>query len=115
MIFQGLLGERFGHATEMILSAAPPGLWLDCKVAASILHGLKTVAVYGVYGAIGWTLMSGSASGDATFAEGSWKVMLGLLVFCLLGLMLWNWFSPRALPPFDHRIQLSATRSRLSH
>lgn len=92
MIFQGLLGERFGHATEMILSAAPPGLWLDCKVAASILHGLKTVAVYGVYGAIGWTLMSGSASGDATFAEGSWKVMLGLLVFCLLGLMLWNWF-----------------------
>lgn len=92
MIFQGLLGERFGHATEMILSAAPPRLWLDCKVAAAILHGLKTVVVYGVYAAIGWMLMSGSASGNATICEGSWKVILGLLVFCLLGLALWNWF-----------------------
>lgn len=92
MIFQGLLGERFGHATEMILGAAPPELWLDCKVAASILHGLKTVAVYGTYAAIGWILMSGSTGGIAAFREDGWKVILCLLAFCFLGLALWNWF-----------------------
>ncbi|HIE0126567.1 ABC transporter permease [Stenotrophomonas maltophilia] len=92
MLFQGLLGERFAHVTEMILSAGPPGFWLDCKVAASILHGMKTVAVYGIYAFFAWMLMSGSSGVFSGAPDRSWALIVGLLTFCFLGLMLWNWF-----------------------
>ncbi len=92
MLFQGLLSERFAHVTEMILSASPPGFWLDCKVAASICHGMKTITIYGVYAAFAWMLMSGSTSMFADISGRSWGLVVGLLAFCFLGLMLWNWF-----------------------
>ncbi|WP_254051525.1 MULTISPECIES: ABC transporter permease [unclassified Stenotrophomonas maltophilia group] len=92
MLFQGLLSERFAHVTEMILSASPPGFWLDCKVAASICHGMKTITIYGVYAAFAWMLMSESTSMFADISGRSWGLVVGLLAFCFLGLMLWNWF-----------------------
>ncbi|WP_254057366.1 ABC transporter permease [Stenotrophomonas sp. ZAC14A_NAIMI4_1] len=92
MLFQGLLSERFAHVTEMILSASPPGFWLDCKVAASICQGMKTITIYGVYTAFAWMLMSGSTSMFADISGRSWGLVAGLLAFCFLGLMLWNWF-----------------------
>ncbi|AWH51946.1 ABC transporter permease [Stenotrophomonas sp. ESTM1D_MKCIP4_1] len=92
MLFQGLLGERFAHVTEMILSASPPGFWLDCKVAASICHGMKTITIYGVYAAFAWMLMSGSTSVFADISGRSLVLVVGLFAFCFLGLMLWNWF-----------------------
>jgi len=92
MLFQGLLSERFAHVTEMILSASPPGFWLDCKVAASICHGMKTITIYGVYAAFAWMLISGSTSMFADISGRSWGLVVGLLAFCFLGLMLWNWF-----------------------
>lgn len=92
MLFHGLLAERFASATEMILSATPPGFWLDCKVSAAILHGLKTVTVYGAYALAGWVLVSGSTMGPIHLPDNSWAIASSLLAFCLFGLLLWNWF-----------------------
>lgn len=92
MLFHGLLAERFASATEMILSATPPGFWLDCKVAAAILHGLKTITVYGAYAMAGWALLSDSAADPIHFPDDGWVTVSSLAAFCLFGLMLWNWF-----------------------
>lgn len=92
MIFNGLLDERFGHATEMILTASPAGFWLDCKVASSILHGLKTLGVYGSYSAAGWALINGVSGEIALLPDGFASMLPGALAFCVLGLLLWNWF-----------------------
>ncbi|HEL3751599.1 TPA: ABC transporter permease [Stenotrophomonas maltophilia] len=92
MLFNGLLGERFGHATEMILSAVPACFWLDCKVTSSILHGLKTIAVYGTYSLVGWILFQGSLGDQILPTAGFAAFLASLFAFCLLGLTLWNWF-----------------------
>lgn len=91
MIFHGLLTERFTAATEMILSATPAGFWLDCKVAASILHGLKLMLLYGLYAAAGWMLISDVLFASLHLADHSPTHLPLLLLFSLCGLLLWNW------------------------
>lgn len=91
MIFHGLLTERFTAATEMILSATPPVFWLDCKVAASIMHGLKLMVLYGLYATAGWMLISDVTFASVPFADHSLTHLPLILLFSLCGLLLWNW------------------------
>lgn len=91
MLFTGLLNERFGKATEMIISAMPAEHWLEVKVAAATLHGIKTILVYGLFSAL-------AAASMGVVDKNLWREMwrngpqlMWLAVYCVAGLMVWNW------------------------
>lgn len=92
MVFHGLVAERFGKTTGMILSAVDAHVWLDAKIVASTLHGLKTIILYGIYTVIGLMLLGFVESTLLHEFRRNIPTLLLVVIFCVAGLALWNWF-----------------------
>ena len=90
VILQGVVNEKFGRISEMVLSAIPARTWIDGKLIAATLHGIKTTLVYSMYGALA-ALVLGFVTTEV-LAEGVVNVttLLGTLGGCALGLLFWS-------------------------
>ncbi len=90
IILQGISGEKFGRISEMILTAIPPKVWIDGKLIAATLHGLKTIVTYSLYSAV-VAIILGLVSQSALVQILSNSALLStVLLLCTLGLLLWN-------------------------
>ncbi|CBA15222.1 ABC transporter permease [Xanthomonas albilineans] len=92
MLVQGIAGEKFGRISEMVLTALPAQIWLDGKVIAATLHGLKTIVTYAIYTSLAVVVM-GFVKISVFVDLLAQSNMVGLLVLiCILGLCFWNCF-----------------------
>jgi len=90
VIMQGIAGEKFGRISEIVLAAISPAVWIDGKVIAAGLHGLKTIVSYAVYGVTAAVVLGiiDISQVHATARDGSHLLMA--LVSGGLGLLLWS-------------------------
>lgn len=92
LLFQTITGEKNHRVSEVVLSCIPAQAWIDGKVAAITLIGLKTILLYLFYITIGAAVLTErtgiiGASGLLSFATVGWVAL-----FSLAGLVLWNSF-----------------------
>ena len=90
LIMQGIAGEKFGKISEIVLAAITPAVWLDGKIIAAGLHGLKTIAAYAAYGIITSVLLGVIEASDIYAATGSWAHLSIAIASGALGLLLWS-------------------------
>ncbi|KLD76052.1 ABC transporter permease [Xanthomonas hyacinthi] len=92
MLVQGIAGEKFGRISEMVLTALPAQTWLDGKIIAATLHGLKTIVTYAIYTSLAAVVM-GFVQLSVVVDLLAQSSIVGLLVLiCVLGLCFWNCF-----------------------
>lgn len=91
-ILTGITSEKQLRVTESVLAAIPPQAWIDGKIAGITLYSLASLVTLiggslilaaGAYFSSGFTLPSAAVRP---------AVLLVLLVFTVLGLLLWNAF-----------------------
>lgn len=89
VIVHGMAGEKSGKICEMVLSAIPVAVWVDGKLIAATLHGLKAVLIYSAYGAVAAVVMGlvGSAEVVELAQYVPWAVMIA--VICVTGVLFW--------------------------
>lgn len=106
IIMQGIAGEKFGRISEIILAAISPAVWIDGKIIAAGLHGLKTMVSYAAYGVtaavvlgiIDMSQVYATARGGShllmALASGALGLLLWSLIFSLASALLPNSTSP---------------------
>ncbi|HJU38096.1 MAG TPA: ABC transporter permease, partial [Tahibacter sp.] len=92
LMFQTITGEKNHRVSEVVLSCIPAQAWIDGKVAAITLVGLKTILLYLFYITVGAAVLTErtgivGASGLLSFTTVGWVAL-----FSLAGLVLWNSF-----------------------
>ena len=90
IIMQGIAGEKFGRISEIILAAITPAVWIDGKIIAAGLHGLKTMVCYAAYGTIAATMLGIVNMSHVYAAARDWPHLLIALASGALGLLLWS-------------------------
>jgi ABC-2 type transport system permease protein len=90
VILHGVIGERFGRICEMVLATMPASTWIDGKLIAATLHGLKTTLLYSLYGAIAAILLGMVSFAQLTPLLADGRTMLTSLFIAGLGLVFWN-------------------------
>lgn len=90
IIMQGIAGEKFGRISEIILAAITPAVWVDGKIIAAGLHGLKTMACYATYGTIAATMLGIVNMSHIQAVARDWPQLLMALASGALGLLLWS-------------------------
>lgn len=106
IIMQGIAGEKFGRISEIVLAAITPAVWIDGKMIAAGLHGLKTVVSYAAYGVTAATILGiidishiYAAARDGhhlliALASGALGLLFWSLIFALASTLLPNSTSP---------------------
>lgn len=92
LLFQTISGEKSQRVSEVVLSCIPAQTWIDGKVLAISLIGLKTVILYGLYLAIASALLTDNANGAQATQALSVSRIAWTAAFSLAGLLLWNSF-----------------------
>lgn len=90
LIVQGICNEKSGHITAMVLSAIPVPLWLDGKLAAAWLHGLKTVVSYGLYSIAAGVLLGLLPMTNLLALAVAWPQWVTVVLLCGSGLAFWS-------------------------
>lgn len=91
-LLTGITGEKQLRVTELVVSAIAPQAWIDGKVfgiTGYALASMGTIAAGGMIIALAARLASGFTLPAAAVRP---EVVLALLVFTVLGLLLWNAF-----------------------
>jgi len=85
----GITNEKFSKVSEMILACLPVHIWIDGKVIAAALHGLKVFFSYSILTIIGLELME-IVSFESLFTEFSGVLNLLLILYVFLtGFVFW--------------------------
>lgn len=90
LIMQGIAGEKFGKISEIVLAAITPAVWLDGKIIAAGLHGLKTITAYAAYSIVTAVILGIVEVSDIYAAAGSWAHLSMAIASGALGLLLWS-------------------------
>jgi len=88
LLLQGIAGEKFGRISEIVLSAISVPTWIDGKVIAAALHGLKTMLSYTIYG-LTLALLLGYFGFDQITDPDHWRGIAFTLISGTLGLLFW--------------------------
>ncbi|UHH09651.1 ABC transporter permease [Luteimonas fraxinea] len=89
LILQGIAGEKFGKISEIVLSAIPPSVWIDGKVIAALLHGLKTIFSYAIYGLAAALLLGFLTPQQMLESAHTAPMILLAALLSALGLLFW--------------------------
>jgi len=94
LFFTNLTGEKQARVTEQVVTAIPAQTWMDGKILAFSLHGLKSVATltfWGLLAAFGALRLAGSRilADLGALSPFAW---VGALSFLALGLLFWSAF-----------------------
>jgi ABC-2 type transport system permease protein len=92
MLVQGIAGEKFGRISEMVLTALPAQTWLDGKIIAATLHGLKTIVSYAIYTSLAAVVMGFVKLSVVVDLLAQLSIVGLLVLICVLGLCFWNCF-----------------------
>lgn len=90
IIVQGIAGEKFGKISEIILSTISPSVWIDGKLFAASLHGVKTMLVYSVYGCAASLLLGILTAAQLLDVLHAWPQLVVALLAALSGVAFWN-------------------------
>lgn len=90
MIIQGIAGEKFGRISEIILSAITPSVWIDGKLIAASMHGIKAILLYAVYGVAAAYLLGIVDAEQLLDVLNAWPQLLTALVIGTVGLVFWS-------------------------
>lgn len=90
IILQGIAGEKFGRISEIVLSAISPALWIDGKLIAASLHGLKTIVAYTLYGVVAALLLEILTPVQLLGVIRAWPQLVSALVIGVVGLIFWS-------------------------
>lgn len=94
LFFTNLTGEKQNRVTEQVITAIPAQTWMDGKILAFSLHGLKGIATmvfWGVLALAGFMRFGGSRllADLGAISPFAW---LAALSFFFLGLLFWSAF-----------------------
>ncbi len=92
LLFQTISGEKSDRVSEVVLSSIPAQTWIDGKVLAISLVGLKTIVVYGTYLAAASMFLRDGPDIQAAHQALSVGKVLWTVAFSLAGLITWNSF-----------------------
>ena len=92
LLFQTITGEKNLRVSDVMLSTIPAQVWIDGKIAAITLLGVKTIVMYLCYITIGAAMLTErigvlGAGGLLSFSTVGWVAL-----FSIAGLALWNSF-----------------------
>lgn len=90
VILQGVVTEKFGRISEMVLSAIPAQVWIDGKLIAATAHGLKTTVLYSLYGCLAAILLGFLTLPVIQQIAADGLNLLLLLSVCGLGVAFWS-------------------------
>jgi ABC-2 type transport system permease protein len=91
-LVSGITNEKFSKVSEMILACLPVHIWIDGKVIAAALHGLKVFFTYSILTVIGLEVMELiSIEGLTNEFRGVVDILLVLYVF-FTGFVFWCYF-----------------------
>ncbi|MFN0178000.1 MAG: ABC transporter permease [Gemmatimonadales bacterium] len=91
-LLTGITGEKQLRVTESIISAIRPQAWIDGKVLGLSGYALTGVVNMGIGGAITWVGVSMATDFTLPAVIARPGVIAVLLLFTVLGLLLWNAF-----------------------
>lgn len=87
---QAFASEKSGRVCEMVLSTIPIEVWLDGKLIAAALHGLKTGVVYLIYALLAaWAMGFMGEDRVAQLCDHAFTLSL-VVVMCVAGGLFWN-------------------------
>ncbi|MDP2876014.1 MAG: ABC transporter permease [Holophaga sp.] len=94
LFFTNITGEKQARVTEQLVTAIPAQTWMDGKILAFSLHGLKSVVTlvfWGLLAALGALRFAGSPilADLGALSPFAW---IGALSFIVLGLLFWSAF-----------------------
>lgn len=92
LMFQTITGEKNHRVSEVVLSCIPAQVWIDGKVAAITLIGLKTILLYLFYITIGAAVLTERSGIVGSTGLLSFTTVAWVALFSLAGLVLWNSF-----------------------
>lgn len=90
VLFESITGEKTQRISEVILSSVPAQIWIDGKVIAITLHGVKAMITFSTYIIIAYLIFSENKVSDSTEFSGVVQSAAVALVFVVTGLCLWN-------------------------
>ena len=90
LVLQGIAGEKFGRISEIVLSAISPSIWIDGKLIAATLHGIKTIFSYAIYGVLASILLGFLDPAQLFDALRAWPELLSALLIGVIGLGFWS-------------------------
>lgn len=90
IIMQGIAGEKFGRISEIVLAAITPAVWIDGKMIAAGLHGLKTIVSYATYGITAAVILGIIDISHVYATARDWPHLLMAFTSGALGLLLWS-------------------------
>ena len=88
-LVSGITSEKFGKLSEMILATIPASLWLDGKVIAAALHGLKVFFSYLIFSLVGLEFMGVIVVSEILNEHGQISNLLLLSFVFLVGYIFW--------------------------
>lgn len=94
LFFTNLTGEKQGRVTEQVITSIPAQTWMDGKILAFSLHGLKSVATLSFWGLLTayGALRFGGVRLLSDLGAISPLAWVGALSFLFLGLLFWSAF-----------------------
>lgn len=90
IILQGIAAEKFDKISEIVLSTISASIWIDGKLIAATLHGVKTMLVYTLYGGVASLLLGILTEAQLLDVLHAWREVLAALLSGLAGLAFWN-------------------------